>query len=377
VKKGETADMPRRLTRSVIDSLDPYIPGRPIEDVEREYGLTDVIKMASNENPWGSSPMALEAMREELGRSNLYPEGSCRDLREALAGRLGVTPEMIVVSNGADNVLMMIAQAFVEKGEEVVMARPTFAIYRTAVLLMGGVPVEVPLRDFTHDLRGMAQAVGPRTKAVIVCNPNNPTGTMVGKRDLDSFLDRLPDHTLLILDEVYGDFAASPDYPDGLDLISGERPVISVRSFSKLYGLAGLRVGYAVSSPGLAEALNRVREPFPVNRLAQVAAKAALLDEGFRRHVLAETEKGKAFLGRALRDMGLRCLESSTNFLFVDLMRDAQGVFQELLRRGIIVRPGKIWGAPTWCRITIGTMEQNRRLVRALAEVLAEEGGED
>lgn len=359
----------------MIDALEPYIPGRPIEDVQREYGISDVIKMASNENPWGTSPLALEAMREELGRGNLYPEGSCRALREALAARLGVTPEMIVVSNGADNVLMMIAQAFVEKGDEVVMACPTFAFYRTAVLLMGGIPVEVPLRDFTHDLRGMAAAVGPGTKAVIVCNPNNPTGTIVVKRDLQSFLDLIPVDTLVVLDEVYGDFAASPDYPDGLDSLSGERPFISVRSFSKLYGLAGLRVGYAVTSPGIAEALNRVREPFPVNRLAQVGARAALQDEAFRSHVLLETQRGRDFLGQALRDMGLRCLDSNTNFVFVDLGIDSEGVFQALLRRGIIVRPGGIWGAPTWCRITIGTMDQNQRLVQALTEVLRDARG--
>lgn len=362
--------MSRRLTRSVIDALEPYIPGRPIEEVQREYGISDVIKMASNENPWGTSPLALEAMREELGRGNLYPEGSCRALREALAQRLGVTPEMVVVSNGADNVLMMIAQAFVEGGDEVVMAHPTFAFYRTVVLLMGGVPVEVPLRDFAHDLPAMAEAVGPRTKAVIVCNPNNPTGTIVVKRDLQSFLDGIPADILVVLDEVYGDFATSPDYPDGLDFLSVDRPFVSVRSFSKLYGLAGLRVGYAVTSPGLAEALNRVREPFPVNRLAQVGARAALQDEAFRNHVLMETQRGRDFLGKALRDLGLRCLESNTNFVFVDLGRDAEGVFQALLRRGIIVRPGGIWGAPTWCRITIGTIDQNRRLVQALTEVL-------
>ncbi len=364
--------MSKRLTRSVIDALEPYVPGRPIEDVQREYGLTDVIKMASNENPWGTSPAALEAMREELVKGNLYPEGSCRELREALAEVLGVTPEMVVVSNGADNILMMIAQAFVEEGDEVVMACPTFALYRTAVLLMGGVPVEVPLRDFTHDLPGMAAAVGPRTKAVILCNPNNPTGTIVVKSDLESFLDGIPPDTLVVLDEVYGDFAASAEYPNGLDFVSGQRPFVSVRSFSKLYGLAGLRVGYAVTAPRLAEALNRVREPFPVNRLAQVGARAALRDEAFRRHVLVETQRGRTFLGQALREMGLRCLDSHTNFVFVDLGTDAQVVFQALLRRGIIVRPGGIWGAPSWCRITIGTMEQNQRLVQTLTEVLRE-----
>ncbi len=364
--------MPRRMTRSVIDKLESYIPGKPVEEVQREYGLQDIIKMASNENPWGVSPRALQAMRGELRKVYQYPEGSCLELRQALARRLGVTEDMITISNGADNVLMMIAQAFVEQAEEAVMATPTFPIYKTAVLLGEGVPVEISLRAFTHDLEAMASAIGPRTKLLIVCNPNNPTGTMVTEKEVRALLDRFPPGVLLILDEVYGDFTASSEFPDAVGLIWEGRPVIAVRSFSKLYGLAGVRVGYAVGSPDLIQALNRVREPFPVNRLGQAAALAALGDEKFRAMVLRETERGRDFLSRALGELGLTCLPSHTNFLFVDLARDAQGVHEALLRRGIIIRPGKTWRTPTWCRITVGTPEQNQRLVQALGEVLGQ-----
>ncbi len=362
--------MVRRLTRKVIDRLETYIPGKPVEEVRQEYGLTEIIKMASNENPWGTSPRALEALREELPRAAMYPEGSCRDLRRALAQRLGIGEEMVTLSNGADNILMMIAQAFVESGDEVVMAAPTFPVYRTATVLMGGTPVEVGLREFAHDLDGMAKAVTPRTKAVVICNPNNPTGTMVGRGELEAFLAAIPEGVLVVLDEVYADFTVSPDFPDGLNYVAEGRPVLSVRSFSKLYGLAGLRVGYAVGPPELIEPLNRVREPFPVNRMAQAAALAALGDDEFREKVIRETLEGKGFLSQELGAMGLECLESHTNFLFVDLRTDAQQVFEALLKKGIIIRPGKTWKTPTCCRITVGTREDNQQLVKALREVL-------
>lgn len=366
--RGENVSRPR--ARGVLKRLEPYVPGKPVEEVQASYGLTRVIKMASNENPWGPSPKALDAVRRELDRVAMYPEGSCVELRRALAKRLGVAQEMITVSNGGDNVLLMIAHAFVEPGDQVVMATPTFPVYRAATLLMGGEPVEVPLRDFTHDLEAMAMAVGPRTKAVVVCNPNNPTGTVVRRAELEAFLEEIPPRVLVVLDEVYADFAQAKDFPDGVELIRSGRPVLSVRSFSKLYGLAGLRVGYGIGPVELIEALNRVREPFPVNRLAQSAALAALEDEEFRERVLRDTSRGREELASELRAMGLRCLDSHTNFLFVDLGRDSQEVFEALLSRGIVIRPGKIWKTPTWCRITVGRPEENHELLSALRDVL-------
>jgi histidinol-phosphate aminotransferase len=363
-------DLAEKMARPSILNLEPYIPGKPAEEVQRELGLGEVVKMASNENPWGASPLALEAVMKELPRVYQYPEGSCRDLRRALANHFEISEDMVTVSNGADNVLMMITQAFVDPGAEVVMARPTFPVYRTATVLMGGVPVEVPLEDFTHDLGGMGGAISPRTKVVVVCNPNSPTGTSVGQEEMQAFLARLPEGMVLVVDEVYGEFASSSSFPDVLGFIRDGKPVLSVRSFSKLYGLAGLRVGYAMGPPGLIQVLNRVREPFPVNRLAVVAAQAALGDLAFRDHVLRETEKGRLWLMEAFEGMGLRCLPSHTNFVFVDLGTDAQVVFEKLLRRGIIIRPGGIWKTPTWCRITVGKPEQNENLIWALKQVL-------
>jgi histidinol-phosphate aminotransferase len=367
--------MVQQMAREILEKLDPYVPGKPVEEVQREYGLREVIKMASNENPWGVPPRVIQALTEALPHLAQYPEGSCLELRRSLSRRLGVEEDMVTVSNGADNVLMMIAQAFVERGDEVVMARPTFPVYRTAALLMEGHPVEVPLREHTHDLEAMARAITPRTKAIFLCNPNNPTGTLVIRAELERFLKRIPSGVLLVVDEVYGDFADSEDYPDALEYIRQGAPIISVRSFSKIYGLAGLRIGYAIAPKEIIGWLNRVREPFPVNRLAQIAAQAALEDEDFRRRVLEETRRGKEFLREELRRLGMHCLPSHTNFLFVDLGVDAQLVFSALLRKGIIIRPGGIWGTPTWCRITIGTQEQNERLVESLKEVLPEVAG--
>ncbi len=217
----------------------------------------------------------------------------------------------------------------------------------------------------------MAEAAACGARMVVVCNPNNPTGTIVGHKELQGFLDMLPQEVLVVLDEVYGDFVDCEDFLDGVELIRKGKSVLSVRSFSKLYGLAGLRVGYGVGPPELIQALNKVREPFPVNRVAQAAALGALEDQEFREKVLSETRRGKAELASALRELGLRCLDSHTNFLFVDLGRDSEEIFQSLLARGIVIRPGKVWKTPTWCRITIGQPEENRELVRALREILA------
>lgn len=362
--------MSRPKWRGVLDKLEQYVPGKPVEEVKAQYGLSKIIKMASNENPWGPSPRALDAARLELERVAMYPEGTCAELRRALAARLGVSEEMVTVSNGGDNVLMMIAQAFVEPGDRVVMGTPTFPVYRTACLLMGGEPVEVPLKDFTHDLEAMAKAAACGARMVVICNPNNPTGTIVGRKELRAFLDMLPQEVLVVLDEVYGDFVDSEDFPDGIELIGQGKSVLSVRSFSKLYGLAGLRVGYGIGPPELIQALNKVREPFPVNRVAQAAALGALEDREFKEKVLSETRRGRTELASALRELGLRCLDSHTNFLFVDLGRDSEEIFQSLLARGIVIRPGKVWKTPTWCRITIGRLEENRELVRALKEIL-------
>lgn len=364
--------MSSKLSRAVIEELEPYVPGMPVEEVKREYGLKEVIKLASNENPWGISPKAARAVRRELHNAHLYPEGSCKELREALARFHGVEPSMVTVANGADNVLSLIVQGFVEPGDEVVMGRPTFPIYKSAVMVAGGRPVEIPLRDHRLDLEAMTTAITSRTKALFVCNPNNPTGTVVESDLLHEKISRFDSGILWVIDEVYADFADRGILPDTFQLIRDGRPVISVRSFSKLYGLAGLRVGYAIGPRQLIDVINRVREPFTVNRLAQAAALASLEDEEFRRRVLDGTRRGRTYLIEAMEEMGLKCAPSQTNFVLVDTKRDSRLVYEGLLKRGIIVRSGSIWGLESHCRITVGRPRHNRLLLKSLKEVLAE-----
>jgi len=364
----------KQLMREGILEIEPYVPGKTIEEVQAELGLERIIKLASNENPLGPSPKAVEAMRNELSHVHLYPEGSCAALRQKMASRLGIGEDMITFSNGADNCILLLGHAFVNRGDEVVMADPTFPVYETVARLMGGRPFHVKLNQGVHDLDGMLKKVTPKTKLLFVCNPNNPTGTTVTGDELDAFVAALPDHALLVLDEAYCEFASPDDSPDGLRHIREDRNVIVLRTFSKMYGLAGLRVGYALGRRDLVAALDRVREPFPVSRVAQAGALAALDDEAFKQRVLGNNEKGKDYLYKAFKTMGLDYFPTQTNFVFVDFRRDSREVFESLLRRGVIIRPGYLWGYSTHGRVTIGTMEENRVFIDALREVLSGRG---
>jgi histidinol-phosphate aminotransferase len=346
--------------------LKAYIPGKPIEEVQEELGLTEVTKLASNETPLGPSPKAILAAEEELKNAHLYPEGRCTLLIRKMSKRLDIEEDMITFSNGADNCILLIASAFINEGDEVVMGYPSFFVYQSVTKIMGGKAIEVKLKNHTHDLDAMLERVGKNTKLVFVCNPNNPTGTIVKKAELDNFISHLPDHTILVLDEAYFEFASDKDYPDGLEYIKQGHNVISLRTFSKIYGIAGLRIGYALGCPEFIAALNRVREPFPVSRVAQAAALAALEDEEYKERVLNNNEEGKAYLYNEFQKLGLPYAPSQTNFVFVDLKNDCQRVFQDLLKKGIIIRPGNLWECNTCVRITIGTMEQNKTAIEAL-----------
>ena len=357
--------------REGILEIEPYIPGKAIEDVRAELGLERIVKLASNENPLGPSPKAMEAMRKELKHVHLYPDGSCTALRQKIAGQLGIEEDMITLSNGADNVILLMGHAFVNQGDEVVIADPTFLVYETVTRLMGGRPVHVKLKQGVHDLDGMLKKVTPKTKLIFVCNPNNPTGTAVNRDELDDFVAALPDHTVMVLDEAYCEFVSMEDPPDALRYIKEGHNVIAFRTFSKMYGLAGLRLGYALGRRDLVAALARVREPFPVSRVAQAAALAALDDEAFKKRVLRNNEKGKAYLYKAFKTMGFDYFPTQTNFIFVDFERDSREVSDSLLGRGIIIRPGYLWGYSTYGRVSIGTMTENRMFIAALREILS------
>lgn len=353
-----------------IAALEPYVPGKPIDELERQLGITGAVKLASNENPLGPSPKAVAAAREVLGSLHRYPDGSCFRLRERLAERLAVAPGQLVFGCGADEILELVAKALLGPGDECVFAWPSFAMYPIVTRGMGATPVAVPLDgDLVHDLDAMARAVTARTRVVAVCNPNNPTGTSVGAAAFDRFAAALPDDVLLLVDEAYVDFARRPDFPDSLGWVARRPGTLVARTFSKSVGLAGLRVGYGVTDSAFASLLERARHPFNVNLVAEVAALAALDDREHLERTLRLNAEGLAYLTRELTGLGIEVWPSEANFL---LARPGPGAYERLLREGVIVRPLGGFGMPEHVRITIGLPEENERLVKALRRLADE-----
>ncbi|MCL5981259.1 MAG: histidinol-phosphate transaminase [Firmicutes bacterium] len=369
--------MGKQIYRQTILSIKPYVPGKPVEEVERELGISNVLKLASNENPLGPAPAAIQVLRELVPKVSAYPDGNCYYLKNALAAQLGVGTENLIVGNGSDEIIKLIAEAFLEPEEEAIVADPTFSEYDFAVKVMGGQTVVVPTKAMTHDLSAMAAAVTEKTKLVFVCNPNNPTGTIVRRAEVEALLEGLPEGVITVFDEAYCEYVTDPDYPPSLDFVRQGRNVIVLRTFSKIYGLAGLRVGYGVARPELIGYLLRVKEPFNVNMPAQAAAQAALTDTEHVQRSRALNEEGKAFLAGEFARLGLTFAPTEANFLWVNIAADCRKVFAQLLRRGVIVRTGDIFGAPDTIRVTIGTPEQNRRLVNMLEEVLTAEKAQE
>jgi len=357
------------LIKPHVRELAPYEPGKPIEQLERELGVRDSIKLASNENPLGPSPKAVAAMRTAAAEIHRYPDGACFALRARLAERLGLEEGELVFGAGADEILELIAKTLIGPGDEVVYAWPSFAMYPIVIQGMGGVGVPVPLTtDLVHDLDGMRRAIGERTRVVMLCNPNNPTGTSVGAEAFDRFVESLPADVVLVVDEAYFEFARRPDFPDAIRWIRSRPGTIVLRTFSKVYGLAGIRIGYGVADRELASYLERARHPFNVNRLAEVAALAALDDEDHARRTLALNAAGLEMLTRELGRLGIETWPSDANFL---LARTGAEVYPRLLELGVIVRPMTGFGLPDCVRISIGRPEENERLVKALASLRA------
>jgi len=360
--------------RSCLDKIKPYVPGKPVEEVERELGLKNVIKMASNENPLGPSLRAVEAMRSNLKKMHIYPDGNCYYLKEALAAKLDLKTDQLIFGNGSDEILSFLTLDYINQGDEAVMVKPSFSEYDFAMRLMGGTPRQVPLvgPDFSYDFEAILEAVNEKTRLVFICSPNNPTGSIVKKKDLDSFIERLPDNVLLVLDQAYIEYVDNEDHPTGLDYVEQGMPVILLRTFSKIYGLAGLRIGYGIAPAEIIGELNRVREPFNVNAMAQVAALGALKDNyHLERSRKLVGESRKQFV-EGLSEMGLKPVPDQANFCFIDLKVDSREVFKAMLQKGVIVRTGDIFGFPTYIRVTYGTEEQNKRFLAALKEVLAD-----
>lgn len=364
--------MTASLARANVHRLRPYVPGKPIEEVEREYGVRNVLKLASNENPLGPSSLAVEAIRQSATEVGLYPDAGCQALTRELAAHWGVAPENLILGNGSDEIIHYLGVAFLRPGDEVLTAHPSFIRYESAAILNEAEYIAVPLRDFRYDLPAMAERLSPRTRLVFIANPNNPTGTIVTRVELERFLDALPKQALVVMDEAYYEYVDSPDYPHCWEHVREGRNLVILRTFSKIYALAGLRVGYGMARPEIIQVLHQVREPFNVNLVAQAAARASLKDPGQVTRSRETNRAGKAYLTAELERMGLQVVPTEANFVFVDLKRDCRAVFEALLRRAVVVRTGDIFGLPTHIRVTIGTPEQNERFVRELKAVLAD-----
>jgi histidinol-phosphate aminotransferase len=354
-----------------ILSLTPYVPGKPMEEVEREYGIEDPVKLASNENPLGPSPRAVEAIKRTLSRLHRYPDGGGHDLSLKLARRLGLSPANIVIGNGSDDLLGMLACAFLQVGDEAVLPRPSFLMYDIAVRSMGGRAVSVPLKSLRIDLDAMLRRITPKTRIIFLCSPNNPTGTTIGAAAFERFISRVPPQVIVVVDEAYIEFVRDPQALRSFDFFSEERALVILRTFSKAYGLAGLRVGYGIMPADIAQLLNRVRQPFNVNSLAQAAALAALDDRAFLQQTTELVHKGLDFFYEALGREGIPHFPSEANFFLIDVGRDADAVFRAMLCRGVIVRSMSSYGHPHYIRVNVGIDAENRRFLEALKQVLA------
>jgi histidinol-phosphate aminotransferase len=359
------------LANDHILGIAPYEPGKPIEELEREFGLTDVIKLASNENPLPPSERVLKAIGDALPLLNRYPDGSGHYLRQALARRHNVSADHIVLGNGSNDLIELLVRAFLRAGEEAVIPHPSFVVYPMIVQAVGGIRVVVTLKDYRLDLEAMARAITPMTKMVFIANPNNPTATIVTADEVEHFMARVPDRVIVVFDEAYVEFAQGPDFPNTIDYMRHGRKVAVLRTFSKAASLAGLRVGYAVADPNCVSLLNRIRQPFNVNAIAQVAALAALEDDSHILECLRMIEAGRHYLYDEFAAMGLKYAPSRANFILVDVGRNATDVFQWLLKEGVIIRPMSSFGMESAVRVTIGTPQENRRFVKALKKVLA------
>ncbi|MBF0123578.1 MAG: histidinol-phosphate transaminase [Candidatus Omnitrophica bacterium] len=362
--------MKSRANKNIL-KIKPYVPGKPIEDVKRDFGLKNVIKLASNENPYGPSPKVLKAIAQEAKSLNRYPDGSCFLLRQELSKRFKVSPEQLVFGCGSDETIVLALRAFVNEGDEVVMAKPSFLVYSIASTAVGATLREVPLKGLRYDLPAMKQAVSSKTKIVFIGNPDNPSGQYPTKIEISEFLNGFPDEVLVFFDEAYFEFASSQkDYADTLALLKTRKNIIVARTFSKIYGLAGLRIGYAIASSEVADLMNRVREPFNVTSLAQVAAMAALKDSAYYKRILKELDRERERVCKALGELGVEVSQGCTNFIQVKVPRDSREIALALMKKGVIIRDMSVWGLENYIRVTIGRPTENGKFLKALREVL-------
>ncbi|WP_067585530.1 histidinol-phosphate transaminase [Endozoicomonas ascidiicola] len=357
-----------------VRGMSPYQPGKPIDELAREQGLKaeDIVKLASNENPLGPSPVAVKTMVESLSELARYPDGGGFLLKDALSKKLGVNPEQLTLGNGSNDVLVLLAEAFLNPEASAVFSEYAFVVYPLAVKATGAEAIVVPSVNYGHDLDAMASAIKDNTRLVFLANPNNPTGTAFSQQDLKGFLDKVSENVVVVLDEAYFEYAAGGGLPDGVELLDRYPNLVVTRTFSKAYGLAGARVGYAVSNPEIADILNRLRQPFNLNLPAQFGALAALNDDDYLTESITLNQQGMVQLEKGFAELGLDWIPSSGNFITVNLAQEAMPIYQALLSHGVIVRPVGNYGLPQHLRVSIGLPEENRRCLAALSQILGQ-----
>ncbi|MEW6001361.1 MAG: histidinol-phosphate transaminase [Nitrospirota bacterium] len=354
-----------------VSEIKPYIPGKPIEELERELGIKDSVKLASNENPLGPSPLALKSIIESLTNSdmsnsmNRYPDGSGYFIKKALSERLSIEEEEIILGNGSNELINIAVSTFLQAWDEAVMAHPSFIVYSMAVQAIGGRPIQLPLKNYTHDLGAMAEAITPKTKIIFIANPNNPTGTVNTRDEFDLLMKKIPEGILVVVDEAYCEYVTDPDYADSMKHFRGGRDILILRTFSKIYGLAGLRIGYGIAAKDIISEMNKLRPPFNTNSVAQKAALWALRDDEHVKYSRELNEKGKRYLYGELNSLGIKYVPTEANFIYMLLDHDSNALYGELLKEGIIVRPI----GPKEIRVTIGLPEENKRFIEALKKV--------
>jgi histidinol-phosphate aminotransferase len=353
-----------------IFKIKPYIPGKPINEVKRELGLKSVIKLASNENPYPPSPKVLAAISTAAREINRYPDGGCFVLRRTLARKLNIDDDQLIFGNGSDEIIVLAVKAFAGKGDDVIIAKPSFLIYEIAATLSGARLHQVPLNNFRYDLEAMKAKITARTKIIFIGNPDNPSGTYITQRQTEDFLRSVPKSTLVFFDEAYFEYVHAKDYPDALGLMKKYPNLMITRTFSKMYGLAGLRIGYGIASPEIIDILNRLREPFNVNSIAQAAAVAVLGDESYYRNIAKDVEAQRQYLYRSFESMDIKYEVSFTNFILIHVGGDSSQVASALLKKGVIIRDMAAWGLKGYIRVSIGSASENKRFIKTLGEIL-------
>jgi histidinol-phosphate aminotransferase len=374
--EGIPVDITNHIShRKSLDKIVPYTPGKPLWEVQKKLGLTKVIKLASNENPLGPSPKALQAISKLLSGLNRYPDAHAIDLKNVIASQLSLSTDQLIITNGADELITLISETFLEAEDEIIVPSPSFSEYDFGAHLMGAKVVAVPLDQmYQFNVDAIVSAVTDHTKLVYICSPNNPTGTYIPKSEVEKLLNLLPKHILVVFDTAYSHFATNEDYTDGLEFVRSGYPMIVLQTFSKIYGLAGLRVGFGAAPGSIIKSILRVKEPFNVNSIAQAAAAAAITDKVHVEHSKLVNTEGREHLYNALTEIGLPYVDSMSNFVLVEFGSRAKQVYEELLKQGVIVRYGEIWGMPEHIRISIGTHEENIILIEAIRSIVLQLG---